>query len=126
MFDFYEKRKLKKILYSKTVLALLCVPVVLMIYAAYGAYQTKQDTSERREELSAQLALLEEQATELEHDITMLEDPRGIESELRTRYEVGKEGEEVIVFVEEFGTNTERTLAEEEKSIWQTIMQTLF
>jgi len=103
MLGFYEKRKLKTLLYSRAILVLMLLLVGGMAYAAHGAYKKERETNERRMELAAQLAALEERAAELEHDIVTLEDPRGIEAELRRRYEVGFEGEEAIVFVEEKG-----------------------
>lgn len=126
MFDFYEKRKVKKLLHSRVVLTVLCIPVVLMMYAAYNAYEKKQETSERRSELSARLAGLEERRTELEQDIDMLNDPRGVEAELRSRYEVGKEGEEVVVFVEQIATDTENIQPVKKDTIWDKIVRTLF
>jgi len=101
MLGFHEKRRLRSWLQSKTFLAFLLVPIGFLAAAAYNAYETEQATSERREELAAQLARLTERAEKLQVDIAELEDPRGIEAALRQRYEVGKEGEQVVVLVEE-------------------------
>jgi len=101
MFGFYEKRKIKRIIYSKGFFGVLAMLCLCMSYAAYGAYGKMQGTIERRAELSEELAELEQHATALEADIEHLHDSRGVESELRSRYEVGLEGEEVIVLVED-------------------------
>lgn len=130
MFEFHEKRKIKSILYSRTTLAVLLVPILLMTYVALGAYEKKEQASERREALSAELATLEARAHDLEEDIAILSDPRGIESELRNRYEVGREGEEVIVFIDEeperdTGSSSAETPSEE-TGIWERFFGTLF
>ncbi len=130
MFEFHEKRKIKSVLYSRTTLAVLLVPILLMSYVAYGAYEKKEQASERREALSAELAVLENRAYDLEKDIAILSDPRGIESELRNRYEVGREGEEVIVFIDEepeqdAGSSSTEVLPEK-TGIWERFFGTLF
>ncbi len=120
MFEFYEKRRIKKFIYSKGFFGILSILVLLMSYAAYGAYGKMEGTIERRATLQAQLAELEDRADSLEEDIERLNDPRGLESELRTRYEVGWEGEEVVVLVDEEekrGVEKKEEI-EEERGFW--------
>ena len=122
MFEFYEKRRIKRFIYSKGFFGVLGVVVLLMSYAAYGAYEKMQGTIERSAALSAQVAELQGRAISLEEDIERLNDPRGIESELRSRYEVGWEGEEVIVLVEDEVVEPEEKLeAVEEEGFWSKI-----
>ena len=117
MFGFHEKRKIKKVLFSRPFLVVMCIPVLLMLYWTYNAYGRMQGTIEKRADLSASLSELEGRADNLEKEIKRLDDPRGIETELRSRYEVAGEGEEVIVFVEEEVPTTSVVEEEEEKGI---------
>lgn len=127
MFEFHEKRKIKKILFSRGVLLLLFVLTTCMAYGAFSAYQKKEVASDRRSELTAELAVLEQRASELENDIEMLEDPRGIEAELRSRYEVGREGEEMIVLIEdEMPTNIEKKEVEKKTGFWGKMLEAIF
>ena len=71
------------------------------LYAAVNAYNVQQRATLMRVELEEELSHLELRENSLEEDITRLEDPRGIEAELRRRYDVAKEGEEVVVLIEE-------------------------
>jgi cell division protein FtsB len=120
MFEFHEKRKFKSLLYSKPFLIGMCIPIAFLSVAAYKAYERKEETSAKREELSANLMMLQQRAEELEKDIERLDDPRGIEAELRSRYEVGWEGEEVIVLVEEEKRSLkESDTQEEEVGFWK-------
>jgi cell division protein FtsB len=122
MLGFYEKRKLKGWMYSRPVLLVLLIVVGAMTFAAHGAYQKERETFEKREELAAQLGALEERSEKLAEDIENLEDPRGIEAELRQRYELGYEGEEAIVFVEgKEGEAVEEPLPEEPEGFWQRV-----
>jgi cell division protein FtsB len=54
-----------------------------------------------RVELEEKLVVLQHEREELEANVGRLADPHGIEGELRKRYSVGREGEEVIILVEE-------------------------
>lgn len=127
MFEFHEKRKLKKILFSRGMLLLLFVLTACMVYGAHNAYKKKEVASARREELAAELAALEHRASELEGDIEELEDSRGIEAELRSRYEVGKEGEEMIVLVEEKAPPAPKEeLVKQEKGFWDRMLEAIF
>jgi len=51
--------------------------------------------------LEEELAEVEARNAMLEANIARLNNPREIEEELRKRYDVGREGEEVVVLVEE-------------------------
>jgi cell division protein FtsB len=121
MIDFYEKRKLQGILYSRTFLVLLCIPVGFLTYVAWHAYTTAQETRERRLELAAELARLEDRTTTLEQDIANLDDPRGVEAALRKRYEVGKAGEELIVLVDDQKPTEQEVLPVHQPTLWDKI-----
>jgi len=101
MLGFHEKRKLARIFYSKGTALVLFAILGGAVYAAINAYYVEQRAVQKRVELEKELQLLQVRAEGLEQDIVRLEDPRGIEAELRRRYDVAKEGEEVIVLIEE-------------------------
>ena len=101
MLGFHEKRRLARLLSSKGTMLLLFVLIGGGVYAAVNAYYVQERATHKRTELEQELRQLETRALDLEHDIPYLEDPRGIEAELRRRYDVAKEGEEVIVLLEE-------------------------
>lgn len=101
MLGFHEKRRMARFFFSKGTMLLLLVLVALMGYAALNAYERRQEAHERRMAVSDQLDRLRARADVLTADIAHLEDPRGIEAELRKRYDVGKEGEEVIILIDE-------------------------
>jgi len=127
MFGFHEKRKFKSILYSKAFLVFMCIPIGFMSYAAYNAYERERETSMLRQELANELVALEKRSGELEKNIENLEDPRGIETELRSRYDVGWEGEEVIILVEEeSATQTLSILPESKPNIWHRFIEAIF
>jgi len=100
MLGFHEKRRIARLFYSRGSMVALLVLIGVGVYAAASAREMQLRATEKRAELSDELGRLEQRASALEEDIVRLEDPRGIEAELRRRYDVAKEGEEVVVLVE--------------------------
>lgn len=117
MFDFYERRKMRNIVYSKPILALLAVVVVLLAYSAWGTYQKEFETRETWKNRASVLSGMKERESELQQEIGRLGTEKGVESEIRSKFEVAKEGEDVIVIVEP--PEEEATTAPpEEKGFW--------
>ena len=106
MIDFHEKRKLKNILYSRVVLVLFLVPIVLVSMAAYDAFHAEREVRDRRVELASELVGLQARINTLEGNVTRLNEPRGMEEELRRRFDVGREGEQTIVLIEKTASAT--------------------
>ena len=100
MFDFHEKRKLRRILYSKAALIVLGVLVVWFSYQVFIVYEKDKQARERRAESVALLQELEGRKNQLRSEVERLSTDRGIEEEIRDRFEVAREGEQVIVIVD--------------------------
>lgn len=100
MFDFHEKRKIKAILFSRITLVVLLVPIVFLGFSVFDLLQKEREVSKRRIEREGELHRLHERAAVLEAKVEMLKSDRGIEAEIRDRYDVAKEGETVVVILE--------------------------
>ena len=101
MFDFHEKRKIRSMLYSKPVVALLFMATGFLLVAAYDRYEVAVGTKHRLDTRQAELDALSNRAEILEAKVRYLKDDRGVEEELRSRFDVAKEGEEVVVIVDD-------------------------
>jgi cell division protein FtsB len=121
MFDFHERRRLQGILYSRAFLSLLTLVVLFFVYVAWNAYTTAAIAQGRRMELAGELARLTERREQLEGELASLNDPRGMEAELRKRYEVGREGEELIVLVDEAPTAHPQPVTHEDETWWEAV-----
>ena len=101
MFDFHEKRKIRGVLYSKPVFILLILIAALLSMSVYNRLIVAQGTKERLDEKREDLEALQIRADVLQEKVDYLEDERGIEEELRNRFDVAKEGEQVVIILEE-------------------------
>lgn len=118
--DFYEKRKLKKILYSKPILAILVIIVIWFSFAVRSMYKKESDTRLKRIEQKEILEELKTREWSLSEEIERLSTEYGIEQEVRSKFEVGKEGEEMIIVVDNF-EEKDLNIKDIKKIFWQKV-----
>lgn len=100
MFDFHEKRKIKSFLYSKPVIFGLFFIALVMSVTVYDRYVVAKEMEGKLEAKRTELAHLKQRAEVLDAKVKYLEDERGIEEELRNRFDVAREGEQVVVLID--------------------------
>lgn len=84
----------------RLIMVALFLLVLFGIVGVWNAYQKERESSALKLEAQNGLADLQHQETQLENNITQLKSDRGREEILRNRYEVGKEGENLIIIVD--------------------------
>jgi cell division protein FtsB len=99
MFDFYEKRKIRDLLFSRVTTLIVCMLALFLAMSAYSRYSALHETSQKRVDRATELARLNDKVTELNEKVVWLESDRGIEGALREQLDVAKEGEDVVVIV---------------------------
>lgn len=115
MFDFHEKRKIKSWVYSNLSIGVLVVLIAFMFVSVFERYQKERETAEKRVERTADLHELEARAAALEAKVEEAESVRGMEAEIRNRYDVAKEGEEVVIIIDEKSDGQESTTRVQEE-----------
>jgi cell division protein FtsB len=120
MLEFQEKRKIRRFLYSKAMLAALVVLLLASVQAAWGVYKKNAESSENLAIAKKQLERLEARQAFLEDGIRHLSTERGIEEEIRDKFRVAKPGEHMIVIVE---NEPKQPTAQETKGFWQKIKE---
>lgn len=101
MFDFYQRRKAKGLLFLPVTRVALFLVVLVVAFSAYTRYKIAAEMDERREAAEAAVLELRIQKQKLEEKVNYLSDERGIEAEMRRQFDVALPGEEVIVILEE-------------------------
>ncbi len=100
MLNFKEKRTVKRFLYSKITIVLLALVLVFLINSAWGVSKKARVAYENKERVSGDLIELKERERALLENIEKLKTERGVESEIREKFGVVKNGEEVVVIVD--------------------------
>lgn len=112
MREFQDKRKFRRVLYSKVTLAILLVLIALLSRATWNVY-LKAGESRRNSELSQkEYDVLKTRHDFLKAQIESLNTPEGREKEIRQNFQVSKTGEQIVVIVE--STSTVNTHVEEQ------------
>ena len=105
-------------MYSVPVLFLLFIIFAFLSSKAFALYQKGSEVRGKAEEVKADLAKLEARQGELQKKVDFLKTERGKEEEMRSRFMIGKEGEGVILVVEEKSSTTAGRKASKPSSWW--------
>jgi cell division protein FtsB len=101
MKDFQTRAQPKsKIMYSWLFIVFLAIILLMFARSAYFSFNKKQTADAQKEKYEQQLNDLEDKKTNLEDKIENLTSERGMEEELRKRFNVVKEGETMIRIID--------------------------
>lgn len=122
MIPFQERKKIRKILYSKMSLAVLAVLLFAVGRGAWSIHQKAGIAQAERDIAAHSLSELESRNTELQASLARLKSDRGIEEEVRQKYTVARPGEDVVVVVDEKAKKSENGETSTGESWWQNIV----
>jgi len=101
MRNFQKKRGILGILQSVPFLILLAVLVCIFAYSMISFTSRMQETAKNKKIAEDKVAELQNSKEKLSLDIAKLNTDQGLEENIRERFGLVKEGEEVIVIVED-------------------------
>ena len=105
MQEFQEKRKLRKIIFSRKVLVLLAFVLTFLIFSTAKVYIKSRNAVSKNEEIKKEVADLEQRKSDLQKEISRLQSESGAEEEVRKKFNVQKPGENALVIVEKNNEN---------------------
>jgi cell division protein FtsB len=100
MREFQEKNETKKKMRSVPMLALLLIIVVLVAKGAIGVYAKEKDSRTEMNRVLQQKKDLEARLDTMNQHNEQLKTEAGVETEIRNKFDVVKQGEGVIVIVD--------------------------
>ena len=101
MFDFQQKRKLKNWYGSRITQGIVLFLAILVIFSAINRYLIAADMADRRAAVENEIHSLETRRQSLEQEVNYLSNERGIEAEMRRQFDVAREGEQVVIILED-------------------------
>jgi len=115
MLGFQEKRKFRRVLSSRITIAVLLVLIFFVARGTWSVYWKERDSAGSLESAEKTYAELEARQESVSGKIADLKTPRGVEEEIRSRYEVARPGEEVALVIDDAPTSTP---AAPENPVW--------
>ena len=100
MIEFQEKRKIRKLLYSRATLFVLIIIIALLLTEVWDVYQKQSLTRDNLAKTAAVYDGLQAREKMLSSEIERLKTDDGVEVEIRDKYGLVKPGEEVLVIVD--------------------------
>ncbi len=87
-------------MYSKPMLIALAVVIVFIARGVFGVSQKYKESKQNLEKVALEQASLDKRQQSLQSENYRLETDRGIEEEIRSKFQVVKPGEQVAIIVD--------------------------
>lgn len=101
MRNFQKSGKLRHIMQSKFFLILLAIVILFSFYNIFNFMGKMEETSKNKEIVQNKIAELEKSKGELNSEINKLKTENGIEENIREKFGLAKEGENMILVIDD-------------------------
>lgn len=105
--DFQRKRQIKNIVYSKLFLIVLLVFIFFLGRSTFDIYQKSKLSYNNYIKVKRDYDSIEARKAMLESEINRLATDSGIEEEIRSKFNVAKPGETVVIIIDKNSTSTD-------------------
>ena len=106
MFDYQQKKKIRKVIYSKITLVILFIFIIILIKANYGIFKKERLSNENYNIVKDDFDSLKNRKSILESEIQRMKTEEGIEEEIRSKFDVSKPGEVVVNIIDDNKSTT--------------------
>ncbi len=100
MLRVSDKRALKKLFFGKLGIIFLLILFILFAKGTWGVYTKASFAQKNKERAVQELETLYKREMLLKEELAQLNTKRGLEEEIRQKFDVGREGERLIVLVD--------------------------
>jgi cell division protein FtsB len=121
MNRIHLRSRRKKDIYSKALIILLLIAVLILAKATWNVFVKNKDTRENLAETESKLEDLRGREANLKAEIDALNTERGVDREIRSKFRVAKEGEGMIMLIDS-PKSSATTSPSEEKGLWSRIL----
>ena len=109
MRNFQKGGKLKHVMQSKPFLIFLGVIILAFIFSIFGFMSKMEETIKNRKLVEDKIASLEESKEKLSSDIANLKTQEGVEENIRDKFGLAKDGENMIIITDDKSTAENNT-----------------
>lgn len=119
MLDFQQKRKVRGWMYNRVTIGLAFLVLLVVFHSTWVVYKKKVESEELRDISLKNVETLRNRSQDLQSKIDRLNTKQGIEEEVRSKFSVAKDEENMVIIVQEEATTSEPT---KKVGKWQRIM----
>ena len=101
MAEFQKKQNKNKLIYSPLMLFGLLVIVLIFMYNMIELVEKSRETAKKRDLMIKNIESLQARENAIKNEIANLETEKGAEEAVREKYRVVKEGEKMVVIVDQ-------------------------
>lgn len=101
MLDFQQKRKIRSVAYHRATLIALSILVLFFIHSTWSVYTKKRESQKMKQISLEQVQRLTARDIELQDKIDRLKTSTGQEEEIRSKFNVVKGDENVVIVVDD-------------------------
>jgi len=109
MREFQERKKWRRLLFSKPVFALVFAAFAFLSYSAVKIFIKSRAIVARENETKKELFDIKQRKANMEKELNRLQSESGIEEEMRTKFDVQKPGERALVIVDKPDDNNKNS-----------------
>ena len=121
MYKFQKRNKINKIVYSWPLIILALFLFFWMGKNVFNVYQGERLSQKNRAGAEAVYQALEEKHESMNAEIQLLKTEKGIEREIRDKFRVVKEGEQLAIIINSKGDEKAEKIEIETETIWTKI-----
>ncbi len=115
MLDFQQKRKVRSWMYNRLTIALLFIAFVFIAHSTWVVYMKKVESEEMMSVSLKNVETLRSRSVDLQKKIDRLATAQGVEEEVRSKFSVAKEDENMVIIIQdEIGSSTKV----QKQSLW--------
>lgn len=122
MREFQEKHQFRKRLYSKTMLIILFIFIILIARGVLNVYAKEKASRAELDRIQKEQLTVQDRYNSVAQNSERLKTEEGIEAEIRGKFDVAKTGEGVIVIVDREVPKP----IEEKKGVFRKIWDSVF
>ena len=119
MLDFQQKRKVRSWMYNRVTIGLIFLIFVVVLHSTWVVYKKKVESAELRDISLKNVETLRNRSEDLQAKIDRLNTKQGIEEEVRSKFSVAKDNENMVIIVQDESTSSESV---KKVGVWQKIM----
>lgn len=119
MLDFQQKRKVRSLMYNHVTLYVLGAVVLIVLHSTWSVYKKKNESEELKNISEQHVEELRQRDSELRAQLARLDTVPGVEEEIRSKFSVAKDKENIVVIVNDEEKSVSTTSSE--KGLWNKI-----